>query len=75
MEKVDDKNAIVDYLEKHFKDKEARKKERKLMGEDTSKELADKIREMEEKASLDMQKVPVTQFKQKKKQVMEESYM
>ena len=75
--KVDKSNptAIVDYLEKHFKDKEARKKERKLMGDDTSHELADKIREMEEKASIDMKKMPVTQYKMKKKQVMEQTYM
>ena len=68
-----DKNptAIVDYLEKHFADKVARKKERKMLGENTSEELAEKIRLMEEKASIDMKKMPVTQFKAKKKQVME----
>ena len=41
-----DKNptAIVDYLEKHFADKVARKKERKMLGENTSEELAEKIK-------------------------------
>ena len=33
------------------------------MGGDQTNDLADKIREMEEKASIDMQKVSVTDYK------------
>ena len=58
-----DPNAIPDYLEKHFKEKEKLKKQRKMMGGDQTNDLADKIREMEEKASIDMQKVSVTDYK------------
>ena len=67
-------NAIPEYLEKHFKEKEKMKKQRQMMGESTN-DLEQKIKEMEERASLDMQKVSVSQFKNKKKQAMEESYM
>ena len=73
MEKNPD--SIVDYLDKHFKEKERLKKERKMMGIDGRQELEDKIRQMDERASLDMQKVKVTEFKQKKKQAMENTYM
>ena len=67
-------NAIPEYLEKHFKEKEKMKKQRQMMGESTN-DLEQKIKEMEDRASLDMQKVSVAQFKNKKKQAMEESYM
>jgi hypothetical protein len=59
-------NAIPEYLEKHFKEKEKMKQQRKMMGESTN-DLEQKIKEMEERASLDMQKVSVSQFKNKKK--------
>ena len=66
--------AIPDYLEKHFKQKEKMMKERRMMGNSVN-DMEDKIKEFEERASLDVQKVSVTQFKQKKKESMEESYM
>ena len=46
--------AIPDYLEKHFKEKEKLKKQRKMMGGDHTNDLQEKIKEMEEKASIDM---------------------
>ena len=46
-----------------------------MMGIDGAQELKDKIREFEEKASLDMQKVKVTDFKKEKKKAMEQTYM
>ena len=46
-------NAIPEYLEKHFKEKEKMKQQRKMMGESTN-DLEQKIKEMEERASLDM---------------------
>ena len=46
-------NAIPEYLEKHFKEKEKMKKQRQMMGENTN-DLEQKIKEMEERASLDM---------------------
>ena len=38
--------AIVDYLDKHFKEKALRKKQRQMMG-NTEEELKEKIAEME----------------------------
>ena len=38
--------AIVDYLDKHFKEKEKAKKQRQMMG-NTEEELKEKIAEME----------------------------
>ena len=55
-------NAIPDYLEKHFKEKEKMKKQRKMMG-DSVDDMKEKIAEMEEQASLDKQKVSVSSFK------------
>ena len=75
--KIDTKEnpeAIPEYLEKHFAEKEKMKKQRKMMGESTN-DLVDKIKEMEEQASMDMNKVSVSEFKAKKKKAMEESYM
>ena len=45
------------------------KKQRKMMGE--TGDLQQKIKEMEERASMDMNKVSVSQFKNKKKVAME----
>ena len=39
MKKNNDPNAIVDYLDKHFKEKEAQKKARKMMGDDLGNDL------------------------------------
>ena len=50
------------------------KKQRKMMGESTN-DYIDKIKEMEEQASMDMHKVSVSEFKAKKKAAMEQSYM
>ena len=44
----------MDYLEKHFKEKELTKKQRKMMGGDQGQELQEKIKQMEERASIDM---------------------
>ena len=75
MSKNNDPNAIVDYLDQHFKQKEAQKKARKMMGDDLGNDLKQKIAEMEEKGSMQKNKVSVTDFKQRKKTAMEESYM
>ena len=66
--------AIPDYLDKHFKEKEKTKKERKMMGTDTN-ELKEKIAEMQEQASMDAKTVSTIEFKNRKKQVMEQTYM
>ena len=52
MKQNKDPNAIVDYLDKHFKEKEKQKKARKMMGEDLGQDLKDKIAAMEAEASL-----------------------
>ena len=65
----------MDYLDAHFKQKEKMKKERKMMGIDGAQELKDKIRDFDEKASLGLQKVKVTDFKAEKKKAMEQTYM
>ena len=64
-------NSIPDYLEKHFTEKEKMKKARKMMGQDIGGDLQEKIDEMEEKASMDTNKVNVREFKEKKKRIME----
>ena len=46
-----------------------------MMGDDLGNDLKQKIAEMEEKASMQKNKVNVTDFKQKRKTAMEESYM
>ena len=43
--------AITDYLEKHFKEKEAKKKQRQMMGADSGEELRNRIQKMEEETS------------------------
>lgn len=43
--------AITDYLEKHFKEKEAKKKQRQMMGADGGDELRDRIQKMEEETT------------------------
>ena len=68
-------NAIPEYLDAHFKQKEKLKKERKMMGADMGADLQEKIREMEEASSIDKQKISVGDFKRKKKEVMEQTYM
>lgn len=75
MSKNNDPNAIVDYLDKHFKEKEAQKKARKMMGDDLGNDLKQKIAEMEAKASMGKNKVNISDFKEKKKTAMEQSYM
>ena len=62
--------AIPEYLEKHFKQKEKMMKERRMMG-DVSNDMEEKIKEFEERATMDKQKLSVTEFKQRKKQAME----
>ena len=49
------------------------KKQRKMMGE--TNDIEQKIKEMEERASLDKNKISVSQFKEKKKNAMEQTYM
>ena len=43
--------AIPDYLEKHFKEKEAMKKQRQMMGGDED-ELKNRIRKVEEDSAI-----------------------
>ena len=62
--------AIPEYLEKHFAEKEKMKKQRKMMGESSS-DLVEKIKEMEENSKMDMHRVSVSDFKAKKKAAME----
>ena len=57
--------AIPDYLEKHFKQKEKMMKERRMMG-DLTNDMEEKIKEFEERATIDQQKVSVTEFKKRK---------
>ena len=46
-----------------------------MMGGDIGSELAEKIREMEERASVDVKTVKVNDIKKKQKKAMEENYM
>ena len=69
-----DPNAIPEYLEKHYKEKEEKKKERKMMGQD-AEDLQSKIDEMQEKANINQKKMNVGAYKQKKQEVMDQSYM
>ena len=75
MDLKDNPNAITDYLEKHFKEKEKMKKQLKMMGGDQGHDLKEKIREMEELGSVDSKGVQVSEFKRRKQKVMEQSYM
>lgn len=43
--------AITDYLEKHFKEKEAKKKQRQMMGMDSDELYRNKIQKMEEEST------------------------
>ena len=54
--------AIPEYLEKHFKQKEKMMKERRMMG-DLTNDMEEKIKEFEERASIDKQKLSVSEFK------------
>ena len=56
--------AIPDYLEQHFTEKEKMKKQRKMMGEDGGSNLKEKILEMEEQAAMETKKVNVREFKE-----------
>ena len=67
--------AIPDYLEKHFKEKEALKKQRQMMGQD-EEELRNRIKKVEEDSQAVTKKVIDTrEFKQKKMVMGEEKYM
>ena len=57
--------AIPDYLEKHFKEKEAMKKKRKMMGLEVD-ELKDKIRKVEEDNRVQKKKIDTMDFKNKR---------
>lgn len=63
-------SAITDYLEKHFKQKEALKKQKQMMGGDED-ELKNRIRRMDEQGQQIQRKIIDTrEFKQKKEMVM-----
>ena len=44
--------AITDYLEKHFKEKESKKKQRQMMGLDSTDLIKNKIQKMDEDTSM-----------------------
>jgi predicted nuclease with TOPRIM domain len=71
--------AIPDYLEKHFKEKEALKKQKQMMGGD-EEELKNRIRKMDEETSqLKSKLIDTSEFKNKKEKIVmgekEEKYM
>ena len=62
--------AITDYLEKHFKQKEAMKKQKQMMGGDED-ELRARIRRMDEVgAQIQKKKIDTTEFKAKREMAM-----
>ena len=63
-----DPNTIPNYLEKYFKQKEATKKQRQMMGDDS--ELRAKVQDLQEKSQVQKKKVDVSQFRKEKKQAM-----
>ncbi len=66
---VTNPNAIVDYLEEHFKEKVKNKKQRKMMGMDEN-ELESKIRKMEEDHTGHKRKIDVKEFEKKREVYM-----
>lgn len=60
-----DPNAITDYLEKHFKEKEKLKKQRQMMGTD-EQELRNKIQKMEEDHLVKKKKIDTLEFQNKR---------
>lgn len=63
-----DPNTIPNYLEKYFKEKEALKKQRKMMGDDA--ELRQKVQDLQDKSQVKKKMVDVSAFKQQKQQEM-----
>lgn len=62
--------AITDYLEKHFKEKEAKKKQRQMMGADGGDELRNRIQKMEEETTQVTRKRIDTMDFQRNREVM-----
>lgn len=68
-------HAITDYLEKHFKEKELLKKQRKMMGGDEDA-LREKIAKMEEDNFIHKKKIDTMDFKSRREvEQKEEKYM
>jgi hypothetical protein len=65
--------AIVDYLDKHFKQKALLKKQQKMMG-NTEEELKEKIAEMEMNQA-NTKFVNVEEFAKRKQKHKEETYI
>ena len=63
--------AIPNYLSKHFKEKAALMKERKMMGDNTD-ELKDNIEKMDEVNTANRKMVDTSAVKAKRKQAMEQ---
>jgi predicted nuclease with TOPRIM domain len=62
--------AITDYLEKHFKQKEAMKKQKQMMGGDED-ELRQRIKKIEEENQMvQKKKIDTMEFKSKREIVM-----
>jgi hypothetical protein len=56
--------ALTDYLEKHFKEKDAKKKQRQMMGLDSSDLIKNKIQKMDEETSqLSKKRIDTMDFK------------
>ena len=66
--------SIPEYLEKHFKEKEAMKKQRRMMG-GMEEELKEKIAEMEEINTAGRKLVDVKEFQRRKNKMQEQTYM
>lgn len=71
---MSDPNAIPNYLEAHFKEKEKRKKEMQMMG-GMEDELKAKIEEMEEVNTAGRKLVNVAEFQKRKQKLQEETYI
>ena len=68
-----DPMAIPNYLEQHFKEKVARKKEMQMMGESTDTDiLKAKIDEMEEVNTAGRKLVNVKEFQKRKQRMQQE---
>ena len=60
----DNPGALTDYLEKHFKEKDAKKKQRQMMGMDSSDLIKNKIQRMDEETSqLSKKRIDTMDFK------------
>ena len=69
-DKVKNAQTITDYLEKHFKEKDAKKKQRQMMGADADELYKNKIQKMEEETSQIVRKRIDTMDFKKQRELM-----